>query len=139
MKWDDLDNEDTTFRSRDNHQHWLDTVVYFLRSLKPGAHCVSQLQKICASRGRYPDNEHINKHIRSGVWQIWNFYQSSNTARCTGVKFQKFSSIYTQLEISILVCKNDYPVQGWNPTSIFFRKLNTVVHYIIKHYTKVQI
>ena len=36
------------------------------------------------------------------------------------------------------VRKNDYPVQGWNPTSILFRKLNTMVHDRIQPYTTFQ-
>ena len=36
------------------------------------------------------------------------------------------------------VRENDYPAQGWNPTSVFFRTLNKMVHYRLEPYTKVQ-
>ena len=132
-----LDNVDTTFSSRT-----IDSTGWLCSSVLPKiaeSNWVTQFQQTCASRGWYPDNEHINKYSCSGVSHIRTFYEGSNIARSIGVRFHTFSIIYTQLERDILVYENYYPGQGWKSISIFFRKLNVVVHDIIKPYTKFQI
>ena len=101
-------------------QHWLDTVVYFLRLLKPWVHWMSQRQWTSTSRNRYPDNKHINKHNRGGVSKTRIFYQSPNISRSTSVKSRHFHVIYIQLERARLVWENYYPVQGCYPTCTFF-------------------
>ena len=55
----------------------------------------------------------------------------------TQLSYTKQFSIYIQ-NTARSVHENNYPVQSWNPTSIFFRKLNTTVHDSLKPYTTVQ-
>ena len=99
--------------------------------------CVSTPTYMCLYR--YPVNGKTNKHSRSVAWETWPLPQSSNLARSASSKFQTISSIYTHLERGILVCGNYFAIEVWNPTSIFFRKLNAAVHGRLQNCIKVQI
>ena len=50
---------------------------------------------------------------------------------------QRHFSIYIPT-IALSVNENDYPTQGWNPTSIHLPKLNIMMHVIIEPCTTVQ-
>ena len=65
-------------------------------------------------------------------------HESPNKAHLPVTQNRDIFIIYISTK-AISVHKNDQDAQGWNPITIFFRKLNTMVHDRLETCTTLQI
>ena len=124
------------FLSRENCPQCLDTLVDCLGLLNPTA-CLNTNRPVTQEVGSRTTSTSTN--TVAVVYQRFETFTKFKYSTLHWCQIPEIFSIYTQLERARLVCEKDYPGQGWNPTSIYFRTLNIVAHEGKKPYTKVQI